>query len=138
MAMQRTRGSGVRSPWVVEEGADATGGFGQSVWLRQETRPNLPGLAGMADRGGEDYVNAGMMVSDPAHETDPIHGARNIDVAEDEIDWCPAREDGNSLGSIGRFDDLVTGTPQKLCHSAADQNLVLYDQDRPLRSCFLV
>ena len=83
-------------------------------------------------------MNTGMMVSDPAHKTDPVHGARHIDVAEDEIDLCPAHEDGNRLSRIGRFDNPIPGTPQKLGHSAADQNLVLYNQDRPLPSRFLL
>jgi hypothetical protein len=90
----RTCGSGVLLRWFVEQGGDATGGFCQPVWLRQETRPAQPGSASMADRGGENYLNAGMMVGDPAHKTKPVHGARHIDVAEDEIDLCPLAKMG--------------------------------------------
>jgi hypothetical protein len=105
-----TRGSGVLSWWVVEQGGDATGGFCQPVWLHQEARPALPGSAGMADRGSENYANAGVMVGDPACKTDPVHGTRHIDVAEDQIDLCPAREDGNGLTRAGRFYNPIPGT----------------------------
>lgn len=136
--MPRTCVSGVLLRWFVEQGPDATDSLGQPVWLSQEIHPNFPGSASMADRGGENYLNAGMMVSDPAHQTDPVHGARHIDVAEDEIDLCPAREDGNGLTCIGRLYNSIPGTPQKLGHSAADQDLVLNNQDRRLPSRFLV
>jgi hypothetical protein len=132
------RRSGVFLRWVFEQGPDATGGFGQPVWLWQETRPNLAGSAGMADRGGENYVNTGMMVNDPARKTDPINGARHIDVAEDEIDLCPAREDGNGLSRAGASITYIPGASQKLGHGTADQDLVFHDQDRRLPRCCLV
>lgn len=82
-------------------------------------------------------MNARVMVGDPKSKPDPIHGAGHIEVAEDEIDHRPGDEDRDSLRRISRFDDLVPGRSQKVCHRAADKNLVFDNQNYGSSGCFL-
>jgi hypothetical protein len=78
----------------------------------------------------EDDVNAGVMLRNPAGETDSIHrvgSSHEIDVAEDNINDRARGEDGNSFRT--RFDDTVASDRQKLRSDTAHRDVVFDNQD---------
>src|SRR6266446_57260 len=83
--------------------------------FRQEGGCHVSGTSGMSVAGSEDDMNAGVMLRNPARETDSIHrvgASHKIDVAEDKIDDRSRGRDGNSFRRISCFDDIVASYPQ--------------------------
>jgi hypothetical protein len=108
---------GLRRAEIFEQRADAKNGFPRAVWFRQEGCCHISGTGGLCVAGSEDDMNAGVMLRNPAGETDSIHrvgASHKIDVAEDKINDRSRGEDGNSFRRISCFDDIVASYPQKL------------------------
>jgi hypothetical protein len=117
---------------VFEQRADAKNGFPHAVWFRQEGGCHVSGTSGLSVAGSEDDMNAGVMLRNPAGETDSIHrvgASHKIDVAEDKINDRSRGEDGNSFRRISCFDDIVASYPQKLGSDTAHKDFVFDNQD---------
>src|SRR6266446_8666397 len=100
---------------VFEQRADQKKGFPHAVWFRQEGCHVSTSGKAFAFAGSEDDMNAGVMLRNPAGETESIHrvgASHKIDVAEDKIDDRSRGRDGNSFRRISCFDDIVASYPQ--------------------------
>ena len=70
---------------------DATRHFLHSVWFRKESvvRYEPRGHGGIAISGGDQHLDAGMMLMDPACEHEPVHGAGHPHISKDDVHGSP-------------------------------------------------
>jgi hypothetical protein len=120
-----------------EQQADAPGNFRRAVRFRKEKLSYLSGTGSVGVARSEHHVDARSIAVDPAGETESVHCAGHLDIAEDDIDRYPSRKYRNSLRRVGRFNNQVAGDPQILRNGAADKNLILDNQYQRLAGLFL-
>jgi hypothetical protein len=101
-----------------------------AVWLREEYRSSrqIERFDCHASRGRDD-ADRRPAVSDRVRQLRPIHGSRHVNIRKYDLDVRAAFEDENGRVGIGSLEDFKSGIPDRFHHGAADQKLVLDDQD---------
>lgn len=81
------------------------------------------------DAGGEDDTNARPVFTDPCGEAEAVHGARHLDIGEEQIDNLIGFKGSNRFGRIARLDDMPATAAQIACDVDANRKVVLDDED---------
>jgi len=74
-----------------------------------------------------------LLALDPAADVDTGEH-RQVQIEQDQIEWSQTREELDALRSIGGLDDLEPFTPQEFCDQAAQEVLILDQQELPRSS----
>ena len=80
--------------------------------------------------GGQDDINARVMLANPARKTEAVHSAPQPHLGKDHVDLLPGTEYGHDVCGCDTLENPVSAVAQIACNNHPNQDVELHDQYR--------